>query len=321
MLAADDSLDQSSTEIEDGFPEREELDTGYGNAYVWGRHLWTVNPRVFVESALSFGRVDRDRNASEEGFNYEFAIQDVRQMDVISLKQDWNWQPNHRHYLKWGFETRSYDVDYDYFNTRLFFDEIGTPPGSSGSGITRFNQSFSDEQFSLYLADRIRITDPFTLEVGARWDRQELTDEDQVSPRVNAVYNLGKGGTLRASWGIFHQSQRPNELQVEDGETRFFPAERADHFLVGWERGFRLAGQDLNLRVDAYQRKISDPRPRYENLFDAFTPNPEATNDRILLAPESSSAQGLELFLSRRAGRFSWWVGYALSEVTDRRSV
>ncbi|MEM7584048.1 MAG: TonB-dependent receptor [Acidobacteriota bacterium] len=318
VLAADDSLDQQSTEIEDGFPEREELDTGYGNAYVWGRHLATVSPRAFVESALSLGRVDRDRRTSEEGFNYEFEIRDVRQMDVLSLRQDWGWQPTDRHYLKWGLEARSYDVDYDYFNTRLFLDQIGTPPGSSGSGITRFDQSFSDEQYSLYLADRIRISDPFTLEVGVRWDRQGLTDEDQVSPRLNAVYSLGKAGALRASWGHFHQSQRPNELQVEDGETRFFPAERAEHRLIGWERSLRLAGRELSLRVDAYQREVTDPRPRYENLFDAFTPNPETTSDRILVAPQSASAQGLELFLSRRTGgRFSWWVGYALSEVTD----
>ncbi|MEM9293484.1 MAG: TonB-dependent receptor [Acidobacteriota bacterium] len=318
VLAADDSLDQKSTEIEDGFPEREELDTGYGNAYLWGRHLATVNPSLFVESAVSLGRVDRDRTVSEEGFNYEFAIQDVRQMDVLSLKQDWNWQLSDRHYLKWGFEGRSYDVEYDYFNTRLFLDDIGTPAGAAGSGITQFKESFSDEQYGLYLADRIRVSDPFTVEIGARWDQQGLTDEDQFSPRLNAVYNLGNAGVLRASWGYFHQSQRPNELQVEDGETRFFPAERAEHRLIGWERSFRLGQRDYNLRVDAYQREITDPRPRYENLFDAFSPNPEATSDRILLAPESASAQGLEIFLSRRSGsKFSWWVGYALSEVTD----
>jgi len=319
VLAADDRLDEREREIEDGFPEREESDTGYGNAYLWGRHLGIVGSQAFVESAVSLGRVDRDRHASEESFNREFEIQDVRKMDVFGLRQDWSWQPSDRHLVKWGFDARSYDVDYDYFNRRLFLDEIGTPPGSSGNGTTRFDRSFSDEQYAFYAADRVRISDPLALEVGVRWDRQGLTEENQISPRLNAVYDVGDAGALRASWGYFYQSQRPHELQVEDGETRFFPAERAEHRLVGWERSFRVAGRRLDLRVDAYQREITDPRPRYENIFDAFTPNPEATNDRILIAPESASAEGIELFLSRRsAGRFAWWVGYALSEVTDR---
>lgn len=50
------------------------------------------------------------------------------------------------------------------------------------------------------------------------------------------VVNARAGGSgsersrLRAAWGVFHQTQRLYELEVEDGETSFQPAERSDFF-------------------------------------------------------------------------------------------
>ena len=230
-------------------------------------------------------------------------------MDILGLRQNWSFQLSPRHYLKWGAEARSYDVSYDYTNDFAFDGVLGS------DGLTRFVDSFSAESHAVYFADRFRIGDALVLELGARYNRQTHTDEDQLSPRLNLVYDLGRAGALRASAGQYHQSQRPNELQVEDGETAFFPAERADTLVLGWERPFG----SYNLRIDAYNRDINSPRPYYDNIFETTNPNPEATRDRILIAPESSNARGLEIFVSRRGvGRLNWWGSYTWSEVTDR---
>lgn len=310
LLTSDDSLDETETETDDfGFPERDSLDTNYGNSYVWLTHQGLLSSRLFVNSAISAGRVDRDRRASEGTFGLSADMRDIRNMDILGLRQDWNAQFSDRHYFKWGAEARSYDVGYDYTNDFAIDGTFGK------AGLTRFVNSFSGEHYSAYAADRFRVGSSLVLEVGGRYDHQTLTDEDQVSPRVNLVYDLGRGGTLRAAWGHYYQSQRPNELQVEDGETNFFPAERAETVIVGWERSLGA----FNLRLDAYNRDISDPRPYYTNLFEPTAPNPEATRDRILVAPESATARGLEAFLSRRGGRkLDWWSSYVWSEVTDR---
>ncbi len=310
VLAADDSLEEAETETDDfGFPERDSLDSNYGNSYLWLTHQGLLGPRLFVNSAVSAGRVDRDRRASEDSFGLSAEIRDVRSMDVLGLRQDWNARISDRHYLKWGVETRGYDVRYDYINDFALEGTLGK------GGLTRFASGFSGEHYSAYGADRFRIGSSLVVEVGGRYDRQTLTDEDQISPRVNLVQDLGRGGTFRAAWGQYHQSQRPNELQVEDGETNLFPAEKAETVLVGWERNLGA----FNLRLDAYHRDISDPRPYYTNLFEATTPNPEATRDRVLVAPEGANARGIEAFLSRRGGRkLDWWSSYGWSEVADR---
>ncbi|MEM7048781.1 MAG: TonB-dependent receptor [Acidobacteriota bacterium] len=316
-LAADDTFDEQESEVDDfGFPEREVLDTSYGNSYLWGRHQALIGSRGVVETVLSAGRVDRDRRAEGEEFDARSVIRDQRQLDVYELRQDWTLQATERQLIKWGLAARAYDAEYDY---QLDFSNGGFTGDRDNNLERRFADDFSSESYSLYAADRLRLGDRLVFELGLRHDRQTLTDEDQTSPRFNAVYDLRRGGILRAAWGRFHQSQRPHELQVEDGETRFFPSEVADHLIIGYQRDLRAFGQRLDLRLDAFDRRVRDPRPRYDNLFDAFTVNPEATVDRIRLAPESSRAQGIELFLGRQdGGRVGWWASYSWSQVDDR---
>ncbi len=309
-LLSSDSFEEEEMELDDfGDPESDTIDSEYENSYVWLNHQGAIGDSIFVDTVLSAGTVEDDRRATEEAVGASAAIRDLRSMDVFTLRQDWSFQLSASHYLKWGGEARSYDVSYDYTNDFAFGGVLGS------QGLTRFMDSFSAESQAVYFADRFRIGDDLVLELGARYDRQSHTDEEQLSPRVNLVYDLGRAGVLRAAAGQYFQSQRPNELQVEDGESSFFPAERADALMLGWERSFG----SHNLRIDAYHRDVDSPRPYYDNIFETTNPNPEATRDRILIAPESSNARGLEVFASRRGvGRFNWWGSYTWSEVTDR---
>jgi outer membrane receptor for ferrienterochelin and colicin len=191
--------------------------------------------------------------------------------------------------------------------------ELGVRP------ITELEGSFESDHVGVWLSDRWRIGPRFVVEAGARWDRVSLTDEDHVSPRINGLWEIGDGWRGRFAWGLFHQTQRPNELQVEDGEVEFFPAERAEHRILGLERSWAGAAARWELRLEAYQRVTDDPRPRYENIFQNFVLNPETANDRFRIAPESAEARGAEIFLARRgSGAFDWWVNYTFSESEDR---
>jgi hypothetical protein len=121
---------------------------------------------------------------------------------------------------------------------------------------------------------------------------------------------------VRAAWGRFHQSQRLNELQVEDGVTSFYPAQRAEHFMVGVEHG--LADR-LAVRLELYHKRLERLRPRFENLFNPLELFPEASADRVAVAPEGGRATGFEVLLrSEPGGRLDWWVSYALARAEDR---
>ena len=315
-LLASDSNDEFERELEDGGFEEERTDSSYGNDYLWARHVALLGENALVESMVSIGRVDRDRRTAEESPSRDFEIRDVRSLDVLQARQDFSWQLGGAHFVKSGWEARRYEAEYDYFNQLALIDIVAS--GFGVEPITHFSGRFDSDHFALYLADRWQITPRFVVEAGARWDRHSLTDEDHVSPRINGLLDLGGGWRGRFAWGIFYQSQRPHELQVEDGETGFFDAERAEHRILGLECTFKAQEAFWEVRVEAYQRSIEDVRPRFENVFQTFVLNPETANDRVRIAPEEAEARGAELSLTRRGGgTFDWWINYAWSESKD----
>lgn len=314
VLGSEDTL--SFEETDDG--DYAVADTAYGNQYVWMTYQGILNSHMFVDAVLAAGRLDRDRSIEVEEANEAefFLVRDDRDNRTYTLRQDWNYQLSQRQFLKWGFELRSYDAEYDYIDRALLQDPINDPRFLPGRRETEFFDSFSSSTYTVYAADRFRLHPRFTTEIGVRWDRQTLTEEDQFSPRINIVYDLSSQGVLRAGWGYFYQSQRPYELRVEFRETDFQPAQRAEHITLGYEREL---GSGYRLRLDAYQRTVTDPQVRYETLFDPFNVLPEARIDLISIPAESAESMGLELLVrSPPRPRLNWWLGYTLAEVSDR---
>lgn len=191
-----------------------EVRTTFGISFsnVWATHKGLLSSRTFVDAVASAGRIDHDRDALflEERPAEFFVIRDIRDTDVLALRQDWNHQLGERQHLKWGFEIRQWDSSYDYVNEAELTYPINDPRFFSGERQTEFTDTFSSSQYALYAADRVRVFPRLIAELGLRWDRQSLTDEDELSPWVNLVYDLKSSGVLLAGWGYFYQSQRPS---------------------------------------------------------------------------------------------------------------
>ena len=74
--------------------------------------------------------------------------------------------------------------------------------------------------------------------LGLRWDSQSYTDDDALlSPRFNLLYRPTDRDAIRLAWGIFGQSQWIHELRVQDGVEEFFPAQRSQNVILGYEHG------------------------------------------------------------------------------------
>jgi len=154
------------------------------------------------------------------------------------------------------------------------------------------------------------------IEIGLRWDRQTWIGEHQLSPRVNLMYALNDRSIFRAAWGRFHQSQRLNELQVEDGVDEFFPAQLANHWLLSVEHSY---SPGLASRFEIFRKDLSDLRPRYENLFNPIQLFPESEADRIRIAPDRGLVRGLEIVFKGVSGpSLSWWASYVLARAEDK---
>lgn len=309
LLHAADSLDFG--EAVDG--ESKRFATDYDNTSAWLSHQATIGDRLLVETTASSSEMDRDRRGVEDEEEQSFDIADRRTSEVLALGQSWSLQAGPRHVLEGGVEARRYEAGYDYDGVV----ESTLAPG----GRTRFAGRFSGDHLGIHAADRLSVLEAMTLEAGLRYDRHTLTGDTLVSPRLSLAWQPRDDSVLRASWGHFHQSQRPYELQVEDGETRLSRAERSEHAVVGYERLF--GGSERAplraLRVEAYRREVRHPRPRHENVLESVNLFPEAEPGRVRIAPDSSRARGIEVVLRGAAGpRSRWWANYALASAADR---
>jgi outer membrane receptor protein involved in Fe transport len=170
----------------------------------------------------------------------------------------------------------------------------------------------------LYVSDRFQLTARTRAELGLRWDKQTYlgpVDDDQFSPRASLFHEIGDRTELRLSWGRYHQSQGIQELQVEDGVARFFPAQRSDHLIAGIQ--YRFPNR-YRIRAEAYLKEYDDLRPRFENLQDSLALIPELEPDRARIAPDSGKSRGFELTVESHGNdEFDWWASYSLSRVTD----
>lgn len=305
--------------VEERSGELRRFDTEYDSSYLWLTHQAVLSDRLFVDTALSTSRIGRDRQGLEDEEEKQFEVRDDRDLEVAGLLQSWNLQASPRQFLKGGFELRRFEAGYDYFSSRDFespFVELRAEPRD---GIFALRDRFLDEHLGAYLSDRFHPIETLTLELGARYDRHTLTGDGIWSPRTTLAWGLGGSSVLRIGWGHYHQSQRAYELLVEDGDTRLYPAERSEHWVAGFEHLFDRASSPLaGIRAEVYRRRVTDPRPRYESLFEPFEPFPEGELDRFRIEPESGTAEGVELVVQGRAGnRLAWWANYGYATTVD----
>ncbi|MFL5540419.1 MAG: TonB-dependent receptor domain-containing protein [Longimicrobiaceae bacterium] len=288
------------------------LRSRYGSGYGW--LTWTARgERLSARTVLSAAALEWTRaGATGDGTGGEpdLRVDDRRTLRTWGIRHDAAFALSASALLKWGAEARRDAADYDYFRAQrvgggLDTTSVGASPAGSG--------------FGGYAALRLRPAPPLTVEGGVRYDRDAATGERHATPRASAALQLDANTRLRGAWGRYAQAQGLHQLQVQDGVESFFPAERAEHRVVGIERA---AGNAVTVRVEAYQRLLSRVRPRWLNvgnpITDAF---PEALGDRVRFAPVRGRAEGVEVQARRESGRrVAWAASYALSRAEDQDS-
>ena len=295
--------------------EGAQVNSGYGNTYGWLTLKSFWSQKLFAQTVLSTGYVAQDRSGTDFiGSNRQVRAyaSDARNFQAYGFKQDWQYDSSDRHFLKWGFDLKNLHAAYDYFNRERSAPAV-TPVRYDTTAV---KANPVGRKLGFYVADRTRLLKTLTAEIGLRYDDNSYTADQNFSPRVNLAYTLGQSSLVRLGWGRFYQTQGIHELDVQDGEHKFFPAELAEHRIIGFEHSF---ANGINARVEAYQKQLSHLRPRYNNLLGTVNLFPEVEGDRITFTPQDGEARGLELFVKKdTGGKFNWWGSYAYAVAEDQ---
>lgn len=315
-LYADDGV---TVVLETDPAEREQMDSDTRNAQLWLELSNDWSDELSTSTVLSLVEFHNLR----EGFldDPEKTVADVRdERDVrqLGIRQDWTWRASDHHIVQWGVQVGFAEATYDYAASAQYFGLPALYPQLPERVDRATRAAPEGGSYGAYFADRWKFADGTILEWGLRWDDQTYTglaSDSQLSPRLSVLHRIGERTDLRFSWGRYQQSQGIHELQVEDDITNYWPAQSADHWIVGLQHRYR---NGTSLRVEVFRKDLREVRPRFENLYDPLGLIPELQPDRVRLEPTRARAVGAELSVSRSEGPWHWWASYTVSRSTDR---
>jgi outer membrane receptor protein involved in Fe transport len=303
-LGVYDYLDFNEDSEDPGEPG-EEAKATTRNAYAWINFLTAQTADITSETQVSYGFIDRRRAGLSMPAADLSTVEDTREVNFLGFRHGTAWRLGDAHLIKAGMDGRALRARYEYES-----EQQGAP------GSTRMVRLAPDgRSIGLFAAYRVRIARAFTTEIGLRWDRQDYTDDNQLSPRFNAVWQPREGTELRMSVGRYYQSQRIHELDIENGEDSFRKSEESYHSEMSFIQG--LPG-GLRLRLDAYYRLLTRLNPRHENLWKHLELFPETAADRVRIDPDRARLKGVEVLLQGDPARsFIWWASYTRSSAED----
>ncbi len=313
------SGDQAFIDNSPDSAEFDQYETRYFNTYAWLTLKSFYTGQLYSRTILSGGNQNHLRTG---GFNkYDnsdkgsFSVNDQRGFNFLGLKQDWNYELSDNFHLNLGFDAKTLKANYNYVNN---IDELRI---NANEEIYNFQRSFdiqlnpTGNQVGTYVNTRFKILPKLIAETGLRYDYTSYTDDRNWSPRASLAYGFSKQTFLRAGWGHYYQSQFLYNLDVNNGNSTFNPAELAKHYVLGFEHMFN---NGISLRTEAYYKDLSNISPLWQNLRDHLENYPEARNDNTRVIFNGITSKGIELFLKYDKGqKISWWLSYALAQATD----
>ncbi len=275
---------------------------------------------LIAQTVVSVGKVKHNRYGHDkDGTLPTLFATDYEDFTFIGLKSDWEYEYSDKMVFKAGSEVQGRKVDYDYLSRDYSYNYITTPDSSyielEGIDSTHIPLKKSGTKLTGYLSGRFRVAEPLVTEIGLRYDHVSYSNDDDLSPRINFAYNFNDKTVLCAGWGYYYQPEGIDEIAIGDGETEFYPSQRAELRVAGIEHEFE---NKIRFRIEAYDKLYTNLRPAYRNTFDPIEAFPELEDDRTKINRKDAKSRGIEFYLKKDTGsKLSWWASYAYAKVEE----
>lgn len=275
----------------------------WGNATANLRWAHIVSPQLFtnfsaVYSDYTFSTQVLEKDTLYHNSNFK-SISGIRD---YMLRGEAQYYPDDDHVVKFGVEATEHRFRAD---ASAELDEFGR--------IDQNPTILTALDASVYAQDEWQITPRLSANLGARLYYFQRGDYIRVEPRVSLAYTLTDAVTFKGAFAtgnqFLHLITRNNISLPTDvwfpSTATVKPAE-AVQGVLGVET--RLFDDEYLLTVEGYYKKT-------RNLLEY-----QDTASFTLLAPLEKSftsgtgqAYGVEVFLNKRMGPFTGWIGYTLA--------
>lgn len=274
------------------------FEVGIGNRATSLRWLHNFKSDLFLTTTVSASRYDNGFGGNNSGFI--FAINNS--ITDYTFKTGLEWFFNEDITFRFGYEGTLFNFTYDQ-KTGSENDATG------GTAASRIN--VWDNIHSGYGQINAMVTEDISVQAGFRvnyWNESRLTTFD---PRFAVRFQLYEDVAVKASWGIFNQYLRLASAPDFTFFDTWLPTDQtvppgsANHYILAVET---TPADGFNVNVDVYYKTL-------KNINELRQGQSFSTTVANVFYIGNGEAYGLELFIQKKIGRLSGWVGYGLGWV------
>lgn len=284
---------------------------GWGNitsALRWN-HVWS--PKLFSNTTLTYSRFDLNILTKLEDFSPQkktnTGLEYTSGIDDYAGAIDFDYLPNSKHTIKFGlhgikhtFNPGKFDLEQNNENTD--FSKAFTQPK-----VKAF------EGFA-YVEDDWEITDNLKANIGLHYSAFNVNKKtyNSIQPRLGVRMKLGNGVALKGSFATMRQYIN---LLTSDGiglpTDLWLPSTDKIRPQESWQTGLGISkslDNGYEIAIEGYYKEMKN-LIAYKEGQGIFGIND--WQERITQGKGDS--YGVELFVQKKKGKLSGWLGYTLS--------
>jgi hypothetical protein len=266
----------------------------WGNTAFTGKWTHIFSPSMFGNFMIAHSEYISETSLSffETPISFSNSIRD------LSLKGDLDYTANSRHALSAGFLTTRYRFSFKQaFNHQEQLDLRLKPT-----------------LLSLYLQDQWQFLVDTTVRLGGRSTYFSEGKQLNLEPRLSISHVLTPEVLLKFGAGIYHQYLQLVTTEGFSGGDFWVPLDKTVKPGRAWQTVGALEwepSQRYQMSIEGYYTGLSD-LVVIDNKVAADTGGNESRSEDVFISDGQGYATGVELFLQRRTGALTGWIGYTL---------
>lgn len=328
MYSGDDKFYAGIKESAGNGTRKNHLDLGFGwgnltSTFRWN-HLWTDklfsntsltyskynfnNSNAFGEEKLLNGVVDEK---SEIRFGYDSGIND------LTAKIDFDYIPEPNHFIRFGAGVTRHD--FRPGDRNIYFNIV-----DDGKELFKLDSVFGQPALHAYesvayIEDDITFSPQFKANIGLHYSNFFVAKKafHSIQPRVSARYLFPNRLSMKASFATMQQN-----IQYLSNENlglpwdQWLPTTDKVRPQTSWQVAAGLAKSfdgGFEVSVEGYYKEMNNVTSYKEGASIL-----ENKNWQDQITQGEGKSYGLEVFLQKKVGKLSGWIGYTLSRSLRR---
>jgi outer membrane receptor for ferrienterochelin and colicin len=302
-----------------GYETKGGIDWGNATGTLRWNHL--INEKLFSNVSLIFtnflfniGYTDKTPT-STSSLRYFSGIRDY------TLKSDFDYYPNSKHTIKMGI-----NATYHFFRPNAIVLKSNDPNSSDEFNLNNVSK-INTYETAIYAEDDFKISDKWRANGGIRLSNFNVRSKSYFNPepRISLKYAIKKDLAVKASYATMNQYIHllsnsgiglPSDLWVP--ATDRIKPQQSQQVALGFAKDLKIKEADFQISLEGYYKKSRNVIGYKEGASFLSISNVDLDGAykfsyEDIVTVGKAESYGAELFIQKKSGKFTGWIGYTLS--------